>query len=257
MFDSHYYPEHWGVRPILFWINGVGIPSYSTFVLLGLVAGLIFYIVDSKSKKSFNENAVYIVASALIFGTLGSKIPIWIENFNFIKNHVWDNPEILLGGRTVVGGLIGGFLGVLLVKKILKIDVKLGNHIAPAAALGIAIGRIGCFLRGCCYGIPTGTAFGVDFGDGIPRHPTELYEAVFDFGLFLFLLHLRKRVTEPGKLFRIFLSIYFSFRFIIEFIRIEPKFFLGLTWYQLASLLIIAFVNRRYIIKNKRTVQEI
>ncbi|MGE5473361.1 MAG: prolipoprotein diacylglyceryl transferase [Ignavibacteriales bacterium] len=246
MVDSHIYPANWGVRPVLFNLGGLPVPSYSFFVLLGLAAGIAFYFIDARKNKAANENTFFIFIAALTFGALGAKLPIWIANYQLIMANP-TNLSLLLSGRTIIGGLIGGTIGVILTKKVLKIKDKRGNQFAPAGAIGIAIGRIGCFLRGCCYGIPKYASWGVDFGDGVLRHPTQLYEAVFDFCLFIYLLIIRKNVTEPGKLFRIFLNWYFAFRFFIEFIRVEKIAFLGLTGFQLVSIMVLLYINRKLI----------
>ena len=95
-------------------------------------------------------------------------------------------PRLLLGGKTIVGGLVGGLIAVESVKRLRGIRVATGDLLALPLVLGIAIGRIGCFLSGLedqSYGIATGLPWGVDFGDGIARHPTQLYEIVVLAGL--------------------------------------------------------------------------
>jgi phosphatidylglycerol:prolipoprotein diacylglycerol transferase len=113
---------------------------------------------------------------------------------------------------------------------------------APAIALGVAIGRIGCFLRGCCFGKETSLPGGVDFGDGILRHPTQLWESIFMFLLFGFLMWKRTKNPKPGELFRILGISYFGFRFLIEFIRVEKIAFFGLTWFQIICLLALIYL---------------
>ena len=127
----------------------------------------------------------------------------------------------------------------------LGITEKSGNLFAPAIALALTIGRLGCLLGGCCYGVPTGLPWGVDFGDGITRHPTQLYESVFALALCVFLLAVRRRFNEPGRLFGIFMLAYFSFRFLIEFLRAGDVTAIGLTAAQLASLGILAYYLQR------------
>lgn len=235
--------KDWGVRPILFKIGKIVVPSYSFFVALAIFTGLSVYIIEAGKKKKVNKNSFYIVFAALAFGTLGAKIPIWIAHYKDIINS-FPNISPMLSGRTIVGGLIGGTIGVTITKKKLKIKDRIGNEIAPAAALGMAIGRIGCFLNGCCYGVATNCKLGVDFGDGILRHPTQLYEAAFDLLMFVYIMKIKNKVTEPGKLFRIFVSAYFVYRFLIEFIRVEPKVFLGLTGFQIGALIGLIYINR-------------
>lgn len=246
MFDSHISPyPNWGIRPVLFTWSGLAIPSYATFVSLGLMAGLAVYYLTAKKDRVFSHNTSVILLSGLISGILGAKIPSWIVNYKLILDSL---PDIgpLLSGRTIVGGLLGGTIGVVASKRILGIHDRRGNQFAPGIALGMAIGRIGCFLAGCCYGMPTGSGWGVDFGDGILRHPTQLYESFFCFGLFIYLLTVRSRINQPGMLFQRFLASYLTFRFFIEFIRVEPIVLGGLTGYQLACLAGIIYVYREH-----------
>jgi prolipoprotein diacylglyceryltransferase len=126
-------------------------------------------------------------------------------------------------------------------KKKLKMKEKRGNLFAPAIATGVAIGRIGCFLRGCCFGKETSLPWGVNFGDGILRHPTEIYESIFMIGMFIYLRYKMTKNPKPGSLFRLLMIFYFSFRFIIEFIRVEPIAFFGLTFFQLICLLVLGY----------------
>ncbi len=113
--------------------------------------------------------------------------------------------EVWLSGRTIVGGIIGGVLAVWLTKRKLGIKQRLGNYLVPSLLIGIFFGRIGCFLAGCCYGTATTLPWGVNFGDGVLRSPTQLYEAVFVLGLFVYAQIMKDRYA-PGELFRLFMS---------------------------------------------------
>ena len=242
MIDSHLvpYPE-WGVRPILFTIGSFQVPSYSFFVLLALIVGCLVYWLDARKQKAANENTFYLVIAALIGGAIGAKLLVIILYWNQVIASFPDL-SILLSGRSIVGGLIGGFLAVLFIKHKLKIKGKRGNIFAPAIAIGVAIGRIGCFLRGCCYGTETSLPWGVNFGDGISRHPTEIYEAIFMFGMFFYLKWRNSKNPAPGSSFKILIVAYFTFRFLIEFIRVEPIAFFGLTWFQIISLAVVGYM---------------
>ncbi len=238
--------QHWGVLPTLFKIGNIEISSYSFMVLMALIVGGIIYYVGSRKETEKDENAFYIPIAALIGGILGAKIPEWIGNYSSISD-TYHATDLLFTGRTIVGGLIGGMLSVLLVKKLLGIKGRRGNFFAPAVAAGLAIGRVGCFMGGCCYGVSTSLPWGVNFGDNIPRHPTQLYEAAFALGMFIYLEYKKKNSSfiPPGKLFDIFLNSYFIFRFSVEFIRVHPPVLFGLTLYQLLSLAALIYINRR------------
>lgn len=235
--DTHIHPEAWGIRPVLFTLGGQPVSSYAFFVALGLVAAIGAYYLAIR-RRGVGSDGLYIALAAAVGGILGSKIPIWIANLREILTDP-GRLELLLSGRTIVGGIVGGALAVYLTKKRLGITRRLGNHLVAPLCIGIFFGRIGCFLAGCCYGRATSLPWGVDFGDGMARHPTQLYEALFVLALLAYALAMGDRLA-PGELFGRFMIAYFAGRFAWEFIRVNPASALGLTYYQIASLGVIA-----------------
>ena len=250
MIDYHLHYEGWGIRPVLFDIAGFKVGSYTFFVLLGLIAGILVYFLEAREKKALSENTFFIFIAAIVGGAIGAKLPIWIMNF---KHIIASLPDIhpIFSGRTIVGGMIGGTLSVIWIKRKLGIKEKKGNLFAPAIALGISIGRIGCFLRGCCYGSVSNLPWAVDFGDGVLRHPTQLYEAIFTFGLFVYFMIIKNKAAVPGIMFKYFLNYYFVFRFLIEFIRVNNSVYFGLTGFQFASMAALIYVNRDIFVRSK------
>ncbi len=246
---------HWGVCPV-FHIGPVSVPSYEVFVTLAVIAALAVYLLGAERHAKFGKETYTLLLAALVGGTLGAKLPIWVMHFRQIIAAL-PNLTPFLSGRTIVGGLIGGVLAVEIMKKRRGIAGKTGDLFAPAIALGIGIGRIGCLLRGCCYGRPTGWAWlGINLGDGVLRYPTQIIESIFGFILFLSLLWLRKRVKEEGRLFAIFMLCYFTFRFGIEFIRQEPIGPVGLTLAQCVSLGVIGYYVTKLVWQTPLTQQE-
>jgi phosphatidylglycerol---prolipoprotein diacylglyceryl transferase len=244
MIDDHFYPENWGLRPILFQVGNFDVPSYSFFVLLGLLAGAMVYFWESRKQKSLNENGFFIALGSLAGGVLGAKILQWVIDYKYIMAN-FANLGMLLSGRTIIGGLIGGTIGAILTKKAIGIKEKRGNLFAPAVALGVAIGRLGCLFRGCCYGQPTSWPWGVDFGDGILRHPTQIYESLFMLIMFVYLEKIKDREDiKPGQLFKLLMISYFIFRFLIEFIRVEPIALAGLSVFQIIAIIAIIYLTR-------------
>nr|WP_218892105.1 prolipoprotein diacylglyceryl transferase family protein [Granulicella arctica] len=164
-----------------------------------------------------------IIAAAAIGALLGSRILGLLEQAPRI-HFTWQS-LFLPGGKTIVGGLLGGWLGVEFIKRISGIRSRTGDLFAVPLCLGIAIGRIGCFLAGLAddtYGTPTTLPWGVDFGDGIPRHPTQLYEILF-LSVLAFILHCYNRRPHPeGATFRLFLAAYLAWRLLIDFIKPQP-----------------------------------
>lgn len=99
------------------------------------------------------------------------------------------------------------------------------------------MGRLACFTGGCCYGLATSLPWGVDFGNGVRRHPTQLYEAAFHALAALGLLALRRRGRCPTNLVKLYIVAYLVFRIGTEALRPEPRLVAGLTLYQAAALL--------------------
>jgi phosphatidylglycerol---prolipoprotein diacylglyceryl transferase len=239
--DTHYVPSGWGIHPILLQAGHLTVTTYAFFVTLGLVTAIALYAYNVRG-KSVGNNGLVIALSAVVGGIIGAKIPIWIAELPQLIVH--PSAEHLLSGRTIVGGLLGGALAVWAVKRKLGIRQRLGNYLVPSLALGIGIGRLGCFFTGCCYGTPTGMPWGVDFGDHVLRHPTQLYEIAFVFAMFAFAQTTLER-WKPGQLFRVFMIAYFSWRFLIEFIRVDPLAAFGLTYYQIVSAaVVLAYVAK-------------
>jgi len=246
MIDTHIHPENWGVKPALFSIGNIAIESYPVFVALALLVGIVLYYYNVKKAGSLGDNSFYIAVAAVAGGTLGAKIPIWIINLPVIIEH--PSLSIILSGRTITGGLIGGMLSVIWMKKRLGIKTKRGNLFAPSVALGIAIGRLACFLRGCCYGVVTDLPWGVDFGDGLHRHPTQIYEMIFAFGLFVYFQFFYKRPAVPGEMFQKLMIYYFVFRFFEEFLRENYTLYFYLSYFQWISIAVIIYLFREKII---------
>lgn len=211
------------------------IPAYAIAMILAFAAGFAVYRYNTKDVTDKSGHLLPIILAAFFGGVIGAKIPIILLNLRHGLS--W---QAILAGRTIVGGLVGGTLGVLLIKKKLGIHARYGNLLAPPIALGMAIGRIGCLLSGCCYGTPTHLPWGIDFGDGIARHPTQLYEMFFCLAAFVLLQRARK-AAPPGSLLTRFFLAYFIFRFLEEFIR-PYSIIAGLTsfqWICIAGILIL------------------
>jgi len=143
-------PDHWRLCPALH-VGGMMVPAYGTFMLLALIAGITVYALLAQKHPVQGQQGLLLLLAAVIGGVLGAKIPVWVMNWRQIVDAL---PDIgpLLSGRTVVGGLIGGVLSVMLMRRWLGIVTPSGNLFAPAIALAIAVGRLGCFLGAAASG---------------------------------------------------------------------------------------------------------
>jgi prolipoprotein diacylglyceryltransferase len=204
-----------------------------------------------------------VVAAAVAGATLGSKLLYWLEDPQATMLHRNDL-AYLMGGKTIVGALVFGMMAVEIMKRYIGLEQSTGDLYAIPLALGIAIGRMGCFLTGLAdntYGVATSLPWGVDFGDGIRRHPVQLYEIVFLLGLIPVLVRVFVRVlcsTPPsaapeaapatgfrsGDVFRFFMVAYLSFRLLSDFIKPYPRVLLGLGTIQWACVLVLLYYAR-------------
>jgi phosphatidylglycerol:prolipoprotein diacylglycerol transferase len=168
-----------------------------------------------------------VLAAAAVGGLIGSRVLGLAEHWPAVYAG-WDSRHLFAllispGGKTIVGGLLGGWLGVELIKRASGIRRRTGDLFVLPLCVGIAVGRIGCFVAGLAddtYGKATQLPWGVDFGDGIGRHPVQLYEVIF-VAFFGFVLS-RKANLPDGTRFRIFLGGYLAWRLAIDFLKPQP-----------------------------------
>jgi phosphatidylglycerol:prolipoprotein diacylglycerol transferase len=183
-----------------------------------------------------------LALAAFVGGALGAKLPFALADpAGWLDGSAW-----LSDGKTVVTGLIGAYLGVEAAKALLGVRVKTGDTFALPLALALAVGRWGCFFNGCCYGTETSLPWGVYFrvpeGGGWAWkrcHPTQVYESIFHLAMALVLAELMRRDLLPRQRLKLYLLAYGVYRFATEYVRPEPAWALGLTFYQWAALALV------------------
>lgn len=177
--------------------------------------------------------------AVLVGGALGAKVGYTLTSGgDWFASTTW-----MTDGKTITTGLVGAYLAVELAKRALDIDVKTGDTYALPLALALTVGRWGCFFNGCCFGTETSLPWGIDFGDGLRRHPTQIYESIFHLSMAVLLAVLMWRGAFRNQLLKLYLIAYGCFRFVTEWIRPEPVVGLGLTFYQWVCLLIVVALS--------------
>jgi prolipoprotein diacylglyceryltransferase len=190
-------------------------------------------------------NRWWMIAAAAMGAVVGSKVLYWFEDPALTLAH-WREPAYLMGGKTIVGALIGGLFAVEIAKRHLGIAKRTGDLFAMPLCVGIAIGRIGCFLTGLddhTAGIATSLPWGVNFGDGISRHPTQLYEVLFALALGVFLWRRRQQSYAIGDLFKMFMVAYFAFRLACDFLKPDMRVLFGLSSIQWACVGMLTYYS--------------
>ncbi|MBI4054679.1 MAG: prolipoprotein diacylglyceryl transferase [Elusimicrobia bacterium] len=250
------------MHPVLLKIGSLEIPSYGVLVAGAFLAAAI-YLQSQRRRAGLSEEQIQqVLLWALLSGILGAKIFYVALSWDYFAAKPWRVLTEFSYGFVFYGGFAGAVLGAWLFAERGGFSfLRLADLGAPATALAHAIGRLGCLAAGCCYGRPTGFFWGVRFSHpqslvdprwaDIPLHPTQLYESVFNFGLFLFLhfYGLRsKRSREEweqeryGRTFVCYVILYALGRAAVEFFRGDDRggFWLGLSpaqWMSAAAIL--------------------
>ncbi|HEV8060435.1 MAG TPA: prolipoprotein diacylglyceryl transferase family protein [Gemmataceae bacterium] len=203
--------------------------AYSLFKVLALgVFLLVRRLQPWQSTKLPKRQRTALGLAAFIGGMLGAKAGFMMANLgSWSFDFVW-----LADGKTVLTGIACAYVAVELTKLAIGIRVKTGDDYALPLALALAVGRWGCFCNGCCFGTPTTVPWAVVFHDGLPRHPTQIYESLFHFTMAMVLFVLARKNKLPTHRLQFYLIAFCVFRFFTEYIRPEPPWFLGWTFYQ-------------------------
>lgn len=213
--------------PILFKIGPFTLHTYGLLIAIGFISGILLAIHNGKKEGIAKEAILDIGFYALIAAIVGSRLFYVLVDYKYFVDNPSDIFKIWEGGLVFYGGLLFAIPVVLFYFKKHALPIlKTFDILAPSLAIGHAIGRLGCFSAGCCHGKPTNLPWGITFTDphtlairGIPLHPTQLYEFGTEFGIFIFLLFLKRHKRFNGQIVWMYVLLYSVGRFIIEFFR--------------------------------------
>ncbi len=210
---------------------------YPVIMLAALLTGALLWRFTQNPPAMTRWEKLGVALGGFCGGMLGAKLPFLLADLpGLLDGSAWfDN------GKTIVSGLVGGYLGVQVAEWAMDIRQRMCDSFAVPLAGAIAVGRLACFSAGCCYGRATSLPWGVDFGDGTARHPTQIYESLFHVLAAVVLWQLQRRELLRGQLVKLYFLSYFAYRFLTEFIRPEPRLWLGLTGYQYSVLVLSLF----------------
>lgn len=243
---------------------GREIPLYGVCWLLGIVlAGIVACFLLKRAKMDHFDLACSAVF-ALFGGIIGSKLMFITVSLKTILALKLSFFEVLQGGFVFYGGLIGGFIGLMIYSKIFKIKSSVVMDIyAVVLPLGHACGRVGCYLGGCCYGMEYHGPFSVTYSDevlnygtpvGVPLFPVQLLESALLLVMFALLIVLYFKTHRAGMCSAVYLYTYAVTRFVLEYFRGDKErgSFLALSTSQIISLLIVIAVTVVIAVNRKR-----
>ncbi len=264
--------------PVLFKIGPLTIYSYGLMMALGFIAGDFAIARDFERRGYKPENASTLVIWGAIGGIAGSRL---LYVFNNLSQYIADPKAIIFSGSGFVwyGGFGGGILASYIVARYYKIPwLTVADACAPALALGQALGRVGCQLAGDGdWGLPSKlpwamaypraivgwgpqtvlTLDGHDnlisgFYPGVRVHPAPVYETILYIGVFWLLWSLRKKIPIDGRIFYLYLMLAGLSRFLVEFIRINPRVLLGLSEAQVIAIAMIIVGSGAFLLSGVR-----
>ncbi len=244
--------------PTLGDLLGLQLPvgTHGFFVLLGVLAAGVVFVVEARRRGQTDERILYVVMGALVGGAVLMRLGTWLQHVDLRENASLAE-HWLYGNRSILGGLVGAWLGVHVAKRLTGYRVRTGDLFAPAVALGMAVGRIGCLLTEQ-PGTPTGHAWGITLDEaaaartsspaGVPLHPSFAYEIAFHLVAFAAIWWwLRRRSLPQGESFVWYVAAYGVFRFLVEFVRGNDIAWAGLTRPQLFLLATIPLIAARIV----------
>ena len=216
--------------PLLLKLGPITIRFYGVMIAIAFLTAIYLAKCEAKRKGLGSESMIDFASLAIISGILGARLYYVILHIDSFLDHPVDIIKIWQGGLAFHGGILGGLLaGIWFAKKRDIPFSRFADAGAPAIILAQAIGRVGCFLNGCCYGKETGVSWAVTFRNpesmvpnkllNVPLHPTQLYEIGGNLLIFLLLYRLRMKKMHDGQLFLLYAIMYSVLRSGIEFFR--------------------------------------
>jgi phosphatidylglycerol---prolipoprotein diacylglyceryl transferase len=197
---------------------------HAVFELLAYATGFVLSRrAWRRERRAFaaQPDSGWIAVAAILGAALGSKLLFLLQYPGWVAAH-FPSPEAVLGGKTIVGGLLGGLAGVEIAKSRLGVSDSTGDLFTVPVIGGLVVGRLGCLAAGLVdetFGLPTALPWGWDFGDGVLRHPTPLYEIAFLLAFLAVLRILAPRLAHAGDTFRVFMAAYLAFRVAVDFLK--------------------------------------
>lgn len=219
------------MHPILLQIGPVAIYSWGLMVAIAFATGIGLAVLNGKriglSADQVLDLAMYVLVSAIIGARLFYAVQFW----DAFRGNIWSVFAVWEGGMVFYGGLIFAMAAAAIVSYQKKLPVlKVLDIAAPSVAIGYSIGRIGCFLRGCCFGSECSLPWAMHFKD-VPGfvHPTQLYSSVSGLLMFILLSWILGKKKYDGQVLLWGIASYSAYRFLIEFFRFSPDYYFGLT----------------------------
>ena len=215
------------MHPVLLNIGNFNLYTYGLFVALGFMTAVWVSQKNAATHDISPQAVTDIFFVILVSALFGARLLYVLINFNNYKDNWLDIFKIWNGGLVFFGGFLGAVIASFIYMKMQNFNTwKTADLLSPGVALGHALGRLGCFFAGCCYGKICDLPFAIKFTNPeslapleVYLHPTQIYSVLSNFILFFILMGIQKKKKFNGMVFLTYIMLYSLFRFIIEFFR--------------------------------------
>ena len=242
-------------NPIVFQLGNFEIRWYGVFVVLAVITVIGFSLLEARRRK-FPIDLIWDVALwCVIGGILGARLLHVIDKWSFY----WQHPDQLLNfaGLAIWGAVLGALAAIVIFSLVKKISFwELGDIIAPGAILAQAVGRVGCLINGCCFGLVCDLPIAVFYQHpdsyaphGLPLYPTQLFHIVWDVAGFVLLWLLRNKMKPQGTLFLLWLIFFSIGDFIVHLYREGEVFMFNLPQAQVVDIAITAVAASLWVMR--------
>jgi len=235
------------IDPVAFAIGPIEVRWYGIMVSLAILTVVLWMAWQVKKGANVSYDTVFTAAlvgipSGVVLSRLLHVIDMW--------EYYGQNPGEIIGGGglTAYGAVLGATLGIWIYSRFSRFQFGyFADVVAPGVILAQAIGRVGCTLNGCCYGLETFLPWSIVYTHpgslcplGVTVHPTQVYEIIWNLLVFGVLLKLKGRLKPDGSLFLVYLSLYSVYRFGADFLRDGTSFLFGLHQAQVIAIIVLA-----------------
>ena len=236
-------------------------------LVLGILTGAIVTLREARRKGMGIDPILDVIPWAMIGGLVGARVFHILDFWEYYAANPGQIISLQLSGLAIYGGLVGGLVAVAGYAAWKKLSFwRLADVAAVGLPLGQAVGRVGCLINGCNYGVPTGLPWGVVWTNpgamapinDVARHPAQAYEALLSLAVFGLVWMLRKRFKTDGVLFLVYMVAYSLGRFPISFVREDTIALFGLRQAQVVGLAVIVLaVPLAYYLTRRRALQQV
>lgn len=232
--------------PVTFGLFDTVAPIHFFFETISFIIGIrVYYFLKKKITDPISDmDRLWILLGAMVGALVGSRLIAVLESPETLNQITFLR---LYQSKTIAGGFVGGLFGVEIAKKIINVKIASGDIYVIPIIIAVFIGRIGCFLSGIAeptFGIETTFFTGMNLGDGLKRHPVALYEMIYMLSLFLLFCTLKNKELPNGDRFKLFMVLYFLYRFLVEFIKPYNSLFLHLSSIQWSAIVLFVYYYR-------------